>query len=181
MIEGSCEAAQAKPYIPKKPSKRFCLRGHDTWVVGRESRQCRQCKKDYQKRAVREGRYLNPTNRFCPHGHDKHEVGVSRRGLCLECKRISERKYYRKKAASNPNSYLFSQNLGTLKSVREDLGVTAQRMAQLTGYSAQYIYDLEGGRYRATRECQERILWAVVRLREEQAARRERLAKAGLR
>ena len=66
--------------------KQFCLRGHDTWMVGRYADgTCREC--------VRTRGTRGTPKQFCIHGHDTSVVGRYTSGRCRECHRESTRTY----------------------------------------------------------------------------------------
>lgn len=167
--------------IAPQPYKRYCLHEHDTWAVGRFGNgQCKTCKRELNARNRADGRYRTPRLKICVRGHDRFEEGVTTSGQCRACWREDRRRRYREEAAGKVNARFNGIYLTRLKTVRKELGVTAKDVARHSGYSVSHIRAIEGGHRKATRWAQERILWAVVRLREEKAERLERIAKAGL-
>lgn len=70
--------------------KRFCVRGHDTEIVGRNSQSaCKECiriKRRDPKKVV------NPRKQFCPQGHDTFVVGRATNGCCNICKNAQDKK-----------------------------------------------------------------------------------------
>lgn len=76
----------------QKERKQFCVRGHDTFAVGRyKDGSCAEC-----KRENRRNQYIphpQPPKQFCIHGHDTFKCGRDKEGWCNECKPIYNKKY----------------------------------------------------------------------------------------
>lgn len=71
-----------------KIRKQFCIRGHDTFICGRnKNRSCRNCtKEDYIKNYVPHPRSKSKVQ-FCPKGHDTFVTGRETSGRCTICEK----------------------------------------------------------------------------------------------
>lgn len=86
-------------------SQQYCIRGHDTYVVGRTSHyQCRACKTEAKKNSyVPTGRPRGrPPKQVCLNGHDTLVVGRDKSGHCSECRRTSQRELRREQYQTSP-------------------------------------------------------------------------------
>lgn len=81
---------------------------------------------------------------------------------------------------NHPHAKRYSVSLPALRAERQRAGLSLRDFARLTGVSPQSLSAVERGEWKATPWIQDRVLAAVVRLREKEAQKRERIAKAGL-
>jgi hypothetical protein len=82
--------------MSKTRAGRYCIRGHDTFLVGRDkSDECKECRRlrdqrrdPERRRALRRkgGRSGPPKQRFCNRGHDTFVMGRDANSNCNECR-----------------------------------------------------------------------------------------------
>ena len=92
----------AKMYVYKNrgPYKQFCLKGHNTFICGRDSKgACVKCKEDWHNAHYQ--KHLRVLKRFCKRGHDISVVGRTKAHNCNECRRLWEIKNKAKRILSD--------------------------------------------------------------------------------
>jgi len=71
----------------KTQDKQFCIRGHNTFICGRDSQgKCKLCRSEKRKQTYIPHPKL--VTQFCFNGHDKNIVGKTSCGACRECGNI---------------------------------------------------------------------------------------------
>lgn len=111
---------------------------------------------------------------LCLAGHDKRVVGVTSRGRCLQCNRISERERKRRDRRSKAEFRGDAEPIPNLKAVRIMLGLSQQRAASMIGIRPGYLYKLEKGQRRPASPVRDRIIAAYA---PGLAERRERIRR----
>jgi hypothetical protein len=72
-----------------RPVTKFCPRGHDKDVTGRDPNSaCSECRRYRERRSYIPHPRPKQLTRFCPQGHDKDIVGRTVCGACKECESI---------------------------------------------------------------------------------------------
>lgn len=76
--------------MSKHKKKQFCLRGHNTFITGRDkNNSCIQCRKDRYIATyvpIPRKRKYKPRSNICPQGHNKDIVGHYKDNSCSQCR-----------------------------------------------------------------------------------------------
>lgn len=119
--------------------------------------------------------------RYCPKGHDKEVYGDPRHHACKECDRLRKAAKSLAWAKANPSrAHRFAVPVTNLRDIRLREGYTLGAVSRESGLSKGFLSQLERGQKRARKETQEKLVMALVRLREKRAEMRRRYEKAGL-
>lgn len=121
-----------------------------------------------------------PTSVYCKRGHDRSVVGVIASGGCAECNRMRVRRNTKRRLRKDAGYNGDPSPVPLLKKIRvQELGVTQQRLAEVSGLDRATIRFVENNPRRlARRTTVKKLVDAVTALRRE-ARERERGTESG--
>lgn len=161
----SCRACKGVTSTTRqKPRKRKeeCIHGHNRIEEGISKHgMCLACKRE-KNRHWRHPGLDSVVFRYCARLHDKQFYGVSASGQCLKCKSIQAgiRRGTLEDPGADRSKWIY---LSRLKTIREELDVSSQRMASYCRLDITMYFRLEESRMKASMEAQQHVLQGVVR------------------
>jgi hypothetical protein len=150
----------------------LCPNKHDKNVEGvtGPSQRCKKCKREANRKwqarlreRLKQGENIYTEPSICPNNHDKSVVGVASNGRCKKCKAEADAAYMkgwqeRKRAIERGELVA----LTSLKTIREELGMSPERMAGYCGMYSETLLKVEDGTVLANKKLQDQILRGVV-------------------